>query len=156
MIVFLRRHWISITLLILSSIIGLVMMLKGDPIDIWRVEYEFNTVHESKLLNYQKVDTVIQSNGIICRNFTGSIADTLQADGIRRHELKMYIPHPSHVQMIKRSDLLLRSPYVRIVNRRFRESQRNKRELLYWMLFGFFLGMVVEFVIALKKKPRTN
>ena len=156
MIKFLKRHWISIGLLVISSIIGLVVLIKETPVDIWRIEYEFDTSFETKLPNYAQVDTVFQFKKIICRNLTSSISDTLIDAGIRRHELKVYVPRPSKVIALGIGEDLFPSEDVGIINLRFQETQRNKRGLLNWLLFGFFLGMIVEFVLALKKKPSTN
>lgn len=156
MIALLKRHWISISLLIITSFIGLIMFLNVSAIDIWLVDYEFKAESASQLKDFQKVDTVFQYNGIVCRNFTSSVSDTLIDEGIRRHELKVYYSHPSQVGIIKFSDEVLASEDVRIVSRRFRETQRKKRDSLYWLLFGFFLGMVAEFIIRLKKKPSTD
>lgn len=156
MIALLKRHWISISLLVVTSIIGLVVVLNDSPIDIWLIDYEFNTEAESELTDFEKVDTVFQFNGVVCRNFTSSVADTLVDEGIRRHELKVYYTHPSKDKITQFSDEVLASNEVQIVNHRFRETQRKKRAFLYWVLFGFFLGMVAEFMIALKKKPGTN
>lgn len=147
----------SIILLIISSIVGLVVLIKETPVDIWRIEYEFDADVQSELPKFAKSDTVIEFNNIICRNLSSSISDTLIDEGIRRQELKIYVPRPSKEIALKfGEDLFQSDEEIRIINHRFQETQRNKRGLLNWILFGFFLGIVVEFVIALKKKPRTN
>ncbi|PHR37179.1 MAG: hypothetical protein COA38_00375 [Fluviicola sp.] len=156
MIAFLKRHRISIGLLVLTSIIGFVLFMKVSPLDIWLIEYEFDTRVESELPKFEKADTVFQFDDIMCRNYTSSIADTLIEEGIRRHELKVYLFQPSKEKVIELSDEILSSQNVRVLKHKFRETQKNKQVLLYWVLFGFFLGMVVEFIIALKKKPSTN
>lgn len=156
MIKFLKRHWISIGLLITSSVIGFAVLIKETPVDIWRIEYEFNADYESELPEFSQSDTVIQFRGIVCRNLSSSISDTLINEGIRRQELKIYLPRPSKEIALGFGEDLFQSEEIRIINHRFQETQRNKRGLLNWVLFGFFLGMVVEFTIALKKKPRTN
>lgn len=156
MIVFLKRHRISIGLLVLTSIIGFVLFMKVSPLDIWLIEYEFDTRVESELPTFEKTDTVFQYDGIVCRNYTSSIADTLTEEGIRRHELKVYLFQPSKEKVIELSDEILSSQNVRVLKHKFRETQKNKQVILYWVLFGFFLGMVVEFIIAFKKKSSTN
>lgn len=156
MIKFLKRHWISISLLIISSIIGFVVLMRETPVDIWRIEYEFNADFESELPPLAKADTVIEYRNIICRNLSSSISDTLINKGIRRQELKIYVPRPSKEIAMGFGEDLFESEEIRIINHRFQETQRNKRGLLNWVLFGFFLGIVVEFIIALKKKPRAN
>ena len=156
MIKFLKRHWISIGLLVISSIIGLAVLIKETPVDIWRIEYEFNAENESELPRFAQSDTVIQFKGIVCRNLSSSISDTLIDEGIRRQELKIYVPRPSKEIALGFGEDLFQSDEIRIINHRFQETQQKKRGLLNWILFGFFLGMVVEFAIALKKKPRAN
>lgn len=156
MIAFLKQHWISIGLFLISSIIGCVLFLKVAPLDIWLIEYEFETKVESELPEFEKVDTVFQFNNIVCRNYTSSIADTLTEDGIRRHELKVYLSPPSIDKVVEFSDDLLSSDKVHVLKHKFRERQRNKQVILYWALFGFFLGMVVELIISLKKIPRPH
>lgn len=156
MIKFLKRHWISISLLIISSIVGLVVLIKETPVDIWRIEYEFNADNQSELPNFNQADTVIQFKGIVCRNLSSSISDTLIDNGIRRQEIKVYVPKPSKLIAYGIGDELLSSEHIKIINHRFQETQRKKRGLLNWILFGFFLGMVIEFVIALKKDPTPN
>ena len=156
MIVFLKRHIISIGLLILSSTVGLIVFMKVTPLDIWRIEYEFDSTLVSELPKFAQVDTVFQFKKNLCRNYTGSIADTLVDNGIRRYELKVYLPQPSEDRVIKLGKDLLSSPNIHVINHRFRETQRDKRGFLYWVLLGFFLGIVVEFVLSLKKNPRTD
>ena len=157
MIKFLKRHWISIGLLVISSIIGLVVLIKESQVDIYRIEYEFKTDVKSQLPNYAQVDTVFQFRNIVCRNLSSSKSDTLIDEGVRRHEMKVFVPQPSNEVSVKiGEDLLLSSEHIKIINHRFQETQRKKRGLLYWILFGFFLGIVVEFVIALKKKPSSD
>lgn len=156
MIAILKRHIVSIGLLVLTSIIGFFVFMKVSPLDIWRIEYEFDARVESELPDFAKTDTVFQFDNIICRNITGSIADTLVEEGIRRHELKVYLRQPSEEKVIELGEGLLTSPKVHAINHRFRETQRDKQGFLYWVLFGFFLGIVVEFILALKKKPSAN
>ena len=156
MIPLVKRHKISLALLILSSIMGVVLYLKESPIDMWLIEYEFDTEVESELPDFTKADTVFQYNDIFCRNFTASVGDTLVEKGIRRYELKLYLPQTSGLNEVDVSNEILVPPQIRIVKRQFRETQKNKQKLLYWVLFGLFLGMVAEFVIALKKKPSSN
>jgi len=156
MIVFLKRHRISLSLLILSTIVGFAVYMKVSPLDIWRVEYEFKTSEETKIQDFAQTDTVFQYNKIFCRNYTGSIADTLVENGIRRYELKVFLKPPSNKKVIQLADELLASEHVTVVNHRYRETQRDKRAILYWALFGFFLGMVAEFILALIKKPSSN
>lgn len=156
MIALLKRHWISISLLMVSSAIGLIVWLIDSPVDIWLIEYEFKKESFSELENFEKADTVFLHNGVFCRNYRSSIADTLIDEGIRRHELKVCYVHPSQNKIVAFCDRLLTSPNVRVLNHRFIESRRNNSQFLYWVLAGFFLGMVVEFAITLKKNPRTN
>lgn len=156
MILFLKRHKVSIVLLIISSIIGLIALIKEKPVDIWRIEYEFNAAGESHTPKFCQADTVFEFNGIICRNYTSSIADTLIDGGVRRQELKIHVPRPSEQTALEIGNDLFKAENISILSNRFQETQRDKRGLLNWILFGFFLGMIVEFVIALKKKPSTK
>lgn len=155
MIAFLRKHWVSLGLLFLSGTIGLVQLFQQTPIDIWRIEYEFKTTNQSTVPEFVLKDTVFEFKGIVCRNYTGSISDTLNDPTIRRHELKIYLEHPStRKQVADFRDEVLKSEQIKGLNVRFRETQRTKKILLYWILIGFFAGMVVEFIGRLKKQPR--
>ena len=156
MIGLLKRHWISISLLVLASVIGLVQYTKETPIDIWLIEYEFETSAQDKLPDFTQSDTVFQQNDIFCRNYVASIGDTLVESGIRRFELKMYLPKTSNAKVVKVSDEILNSPNIKIVRRQFRETQKNRHKLLYWLIFGLFLVLVAEFIITLKKKPSSK
>jgi len=156
MIEFLKRHWISISLLILSSIIGFVQYLKETPIDIWLVQYEFESAVQNELPDFTQADTVFQFEEVFCRNFVTSIDDTMVESGVRRFELKLYIPQSLEVTVGDMSREVLSSPHIRIIKEQFRESQKNRHKLLYWVLFGLFLGMVAQFFISLKKKPSSN
>lgn len=156
MIVFLKRHWISISLLIVASIVGFVQYQRETPIDIWLIEYEFETSVQNELPVFTQSDTVFQYENIFCRNYVASVGDTLVESGIRRFEMKLSFPPTSENEVKQKSQEILASPHIRIVQNQFRESQKNRHKLLYWMLFGLFLGMLVEFLISLKKKPGTN
>jgi hypothetical protein len=136
--------------------IGLFLYTKESEIDIWLIEYEFDTSSQSKIKDIEKADSVFQYNGIICRNFVNSIGDTLIEDGIRRHELKIYLPKESTISKTKLSEEILSLPFSRIIKYNFRETQKNKQKILYWALFGLFFGMIAEFIINLKKNPRSN
>lgn len=156
MISFLKRHIFSVGLLILSLTIGLVIYLKETPIDMWLVEYEFETAAEDKLADFMKSDTVFQRENILYRNYVGSVGDTLTEEGIRRYELKLYLPQDKQHDATEISSEVLAAPTVRVVKSRFLETQKNRQKLLYWGLFGLFLGMVTEFLISLKKKPDSH
>jgi len=153
MLVFLKRHMITLSLLIASAIVGLVVYSKTNPVDVWLIEYEYKTEDLSHLHDFAKVDTVFLYDGFLCRNETGSIADTLVEQGIRRHELKIEIELPTKMAIQGLGDGLLTSKYVSVINHRFRGTRKDKRVILYWLLFGFLGGMVVEFVLAMIKKP---
>lgn len=150
---FLKRHILSIALFILSLTIGLVIYLKEAPVDMWLVEYEFETAAEDKLADFMKSDTVFQHENILCRNYIGSIGDTLTKEGIRRYELKLYLHQDKQHDVKEISSEVLSTPTVRVIKNRFLETQKNRQKLLYWGLFGLFLGMVAEFLISLNKKP---
>lgn len=156
MISMLKRHKYSVTLLLVSFVIGLTVFFAGTNLEIWRIEYEYKAEDFDELADFQQVDTVFRSKNIFCRNFTSSRSDTLINQGIRRHELKVYLPQPSKPKAEKLSTDLIESDVVNTVNIRYQETQRDKRMILYWTLFGFFLGMIVEFIVALTKKPSSN
>lgn len=156
MISMLKRHKYSISLLLVSFGIGLMVYLMGTNLEIWRIEYEYKAEDQDQLTDVTRVDTVFQSGNIFCRNFTTSRSDTMIDQGMRRHELKVYLPQPSKPKAEKLSANLIESDIVHTINIRYQETQRDKRMLLYWTLFGFFLGMVAEFIVALTKKPSTS
>jgi hypothetical protein len=107
-------------------IVGFAVYMKVSPLDVWRIEYEFKTSEESKIQDFAQVDTVFQHNKIFCRNYKGSIADTLVENGIRRYELKVFLKPPSNNSVIQLADELLASEYVTVVNHSYRETQRDK------------------------------
>ncbi|MFK7785030.1 MAG: hypothetical protein AB8B56_07935 [Crocinitomicaceae bacterium] len=156
MLVFLKRHIITLSLLIASAIVGFVVYSKTYPVDVWLIEYEYKTADLSKLQNFAQVDTVFLHKDLLCRNETGSIADTLVEQGIRRHELKIEMELPTKMAIQDLADALLTSDYVSVINHRSRGIRKDKRVILYWILFGFLGGMIVEFVLAMIKKPSTN
>lgn len=147
---------LTISLLVISFGIGLVIYLKGSNLEIWRIEYEYAADDFSQLDKRIQTDTVFQFEAVFCRNFTTSISDTLIEQGIRRHELKVYLPQPGKSKATQLSRDLVESDNVRTITIRYQETERDKRMILYWILFGFFLGIVAEFVLALTKKPSTN
>ncbi len=141
MIDFLKRHKISLALLILGLTIGLFQFMKESAIDMWLIEYEFDSAVESEIKDIERADTVFQYKNIVCRNFVSSIGDTIQKKGIRRHELKIYLPQDLKISKTELSEEILSLPFTRIVKYQFRETQKNKQKILYWTLFGLFLGM---------------
>ncbi len=156
MIAFVKRHWISLGLLVICTFVGVFSLIRQSPIDIWRIDYEFALENQSKLPEIARADTVFQFDGIVCRNYTGSISDTLVAAGIKRHEMQVYLPRPSKERAIRIGFEVFPTEHITINNQRFRETQRTKRDLLSWILVGLFLGMIAEFLLALKKNPSTR
>lgn len=151
MIVFFQKHWVSLGLFVVCAIIGTVTLIRRTPIDIWRIDYEYHVENRSTLPRIAVSDTVFRYKGVVCRNYTGSISDTLRNIGIGRHEMQVYLKRPSKEQAMRIGKEVFPSENITIINQRFRETQRSKRGLLNWILVGFFLGTVAEFIIALKK-----
>lgn len=139
-----------------SALVGLVIYLKTTPADVWLVEYEYQSKDLSKLQDFAQTDTVFLYKEVLCRNETGSIADTLVDEGIRRHELKIQHEQPSKEAVVVISDELLTSDYVTVINHRFRDTRKDKSVILYWILFGFLAGMMLEFILTLVKKPGSD
>ena len=156
MLVFLKRHIITTSLLIASAIIGFIVYSKSEPIDVWLVEYEYQTSDLSYIQDFAQTDTVFLHNDILCRNATSSIADTLIEEGIRRHELKVQFQRPTKMNIEDFSDRLLTSDYVKVINPRYRGKSKDKRVILYWMLLGLLGGIVGELISSLVQKPSTN
>ncbi|MDG1332153.1 MAG: hypothetical protein P8P74_07475 [Crocinitomicaceae bacterium] len=156
MIVFFKRHWISLSLLIVASIVGLVQYDREDPINISLIEYEFKSSDQDQLPDFTQADTVFKFEDVFCRNYIGSVGDTLKDEGIRRFELKLYMPRMSKIALIDMSRIIFDSSKIRVIKDQFIETQKNRQKLLYWILFGLFLGMLAEFLISLKRKPSTN
>lgn len=157
MIGYLKKHWISLSLLFVSALVGLVLVFQQAPMDSWRIEYIFDARNREQLPRIAQVDTAFLFEGKLVRNYTGSIADTLRHKGVTRFEMKVNLPSPStKVDVWKFGERVLKSNYIEVKKVRFRETQRNKSIFLYCVLVGFFLGIVVEFIGRLKEVPRST
>lgn len=156
MIQFLKKHVISLVLLFISGIVGIALVFLQTPKDSWIVEYVFDTKSTELLPSFAKADTVFLFEGILIRNYTSSIGDTLRSRSLSVYEIKVNIPAPSTKErVLDVSSRILKNDLIEIKDVRYRETQRDKAVFLYCVLFGFFLGMVVEFVGRLKQHPNS-
>ena len=156
MIQFLKKHVISLALLFISGIVGTALVFLQTPKDSWIVEYGFDTKSTELLPSFAKADTVFLFEGILIRNYTSSIGDTLRSRSLSVYEIKVNISAPStEKQVLEVAKRLLKNNEIEIKDVRYRETQRDKAVFLYCVLFGFFLGMVVEFVGHLKQNPNS-
>jgi hypothetical protein len=156
MLVFMKRHIVTLSLIIVSAVIGFVIYTKTEPVDVWLVEYEYQAEDRSYIQDFAQIDTVFLHNDVLCRNATSSIADTLIEEGIRRHELKVQLDRYTKISIEDFTNNLLSSEYVKVINPRYRGTRKDKRVILYWVLLGFLGGIAIELITAVVKKPSTN
>ncbi len=142
--------------MILGGIIGLVIYLNRSEISIWYVVYRFNSVDIGDMEAVTKTDTLFVFEGTLFRNYMGSYTNNYEVEGYRRQELKVYSdPSQSKQDVTKFAVRALGAGKLSISDTIFMENQRKKRIILDLMLLGFFLGIVIEFVRSIKKKPST-
>ncbi len=154
---FLKKHFTSLALLFISAIVGTALVFLQTPKDIWLIDYGFDAKKKEFIPNFVKADTVFLVEGKLIRNYTTSIGDTLRHKSLSIHEIKVTLPNPStEKQVSELSRRVLKNDHIEVKNVRFRETQRNKSMFLYSVLFGFFLGIVVEFIGRLKKYPAST
>ncbi|MFT5778961.1 MAG: hypothetical protein ACI837_001918 [Crocinitomicaceae bacterium] len=157
MIQILRKQLITIIFLLLGGIIGLVLYSKQKAVAIWYVQYQYRIDQGNDIAPTVSQDTLFKYNGILVRNFTASKADTVRNIGIIRQELKVYgTENQTELEITLLANKALNDPTTSIANTIFFETQRKKRVILYALLIGFFVGMIFDFIRAMKKKPNSK
>lgn len=122
--------------------------------DIWMVQYEFNSHDKCELPLIAQSDTLFQFKGTNIRNYTTSYSDTLSGENILRRDLKIYMESPSTKKSVLRvSSDALNSDFLTINDASFRRNQRDNRVILYSLLFGFFFATAIHFIQSLRKQP---
>jgi hypothetical protein len=118
--------------------------------DIWYLKYEYDVRDRSELPHHLTTDTVLVYNGTTVRTFQASIADTLEEQGLKRSELKIYMDHPSNIEQAVSVTEGLRPEQTNIVETRVMGNKKNKRPILYYLLFGFVSGSIVDLILRRK------
>lgn len=150
----LRKHILTLTLVTLGGIVGLTIYLSRPPIAIWYVIYQFNMADLGELEDVVKVDTLFLYEDVLLRNYTGSYADKDEAVGFKRQELKVYAdPNQTKDEVTKFAVRAIGAGKVSVFDTIFKEKQRKKRVILDMLLLGFFIGIVIEFIRSMQKKP---
>jgi hypothetical protein len=154
MIQILRKHILTIIFLLIGAIIGLIMYSRQEAVSIWYVQYQFHVDQGNEIPPTVSRDTLFEYQGVLFRNFTASKADTIRNIGIVRQELKVYgKEYQTKRDITLLANKALNEPSTSISNTILYETKRKKIMILHYLLIGFFLGMLVDFFISLKKKP---
>ena len=142
------------TIIIMTGLaLGTYSFIKEPEYDIYRIEYELNTSDSLTLSRILSVDTLYRHEGLMIRNFTGSVADTNRTEGICRFELKVYAPYGTGVDvMMNDIRTLLDSEPVSVYNTRFDENIRSYHEPIAYFLSALLIAGVLRFSLSRFKK----
>lgn len=144
---------INTVIIITGMALGIYSFIKEPEYDIYRVEYELNTSDSLKLSRILTVDTLYRHEGLMIRNFTGSVADTNRTEGIRRFELKVYAPQeigPDVMMSIVK--ILLEDNPVAVYNTKYEASARSYHKAIAYVLAALLLTAVFGCLLPLFMK----
>ena len=132
-------------------VVGIALYLLSVSTDIWYLKYEYDLRDKDALPRHLVTDTVLIHNSVTVRTFQASIADTLSEKGLKRSELKIYMDHPSNIEKAVSVTKGLRPEETSVVETRFMGNKKNKRPILYYLLFGFVCGSIIDLIMRRKR-----
>lgn len=152
-----RKHKVSLILVLVGSLIGGIMYINKPTYAAWQITYEFDLETIDELPNFCSTDTLFVQDNILIRSYSSAFGDTLRDEQIARQALKVYLqPGLTKEQATSLVERLFFKNDVALIRVSFSENQKNKRIILDMSLLGFFLGIVLDFIRGIKKKPRTE
>lgn len=145
-----KNNLITLSLTFIGGLLGLIIYLNTPSVEIWYAQYEYLESDEKKLPVFFTTDTVSIKDDVTIRNFTSSISDTLKAEGIVRHELKLFKKSTNNKTITQITEDVL-PDNTKVISTSKTAVTSNKKIILYYFLFGFCLGLLGNIIFSRKK-----